>query len=293
MSELEGISHGNLWESHTWAFSNSENSGGGDDQKQDKKPPDSSFNSSPTGMATKATPVGQKRGRRKGSGDCSTGAESEHEIHTWTERERRKKMRNMFSTLYTLLPQLPPKADKSTIVDEAVKYIKALQQTLQTLQRQRLEMLQNGSINIDHETYIITSQDPSTDQPREAFLGQDQGSSKNLSKPTNLLPLSFSPACFQTWFSPNVVMSVCGEDAQISVCSLRKPGLLATIFYILEKHKLDVVSAHISSDHHRSIFMIHAHASGASDQFPEALPVEEVFKLAVGEMNLCLSSCIN
>lgn len=35
--------------------------------------------------------------------------ESEHEIHIWTERERRKKMRNMFANLHSLLPQLPPK----------------------------------------------------------------------------------------------------------------------------------------------------------------------------------------
>ncbi|KAK1578781.1 hypothetical protein Q3G72_033107 [Acer saccharum] len=65
--------------------------------------------------------------------------------------------------------------------------------------------------------------------------------------------------CFQTWLLLNVVVNVCGDDAQISVCSPRKPGLLSTIFYILEKYNLDVVSAHVTSDSYRRMYMIQAH----------------------------------
>ncbi|TYI95014.1 hypothetical protein E1A91_D02G247700v1 [Gossypium mustelinum] len=72
----------------------------------------------------------KKKKKKKGS-----ESDDEHDMHIWTERERRKKMRNMFSNLHALLPHLPPKADKSTIVDEAVNYIKTLQQTLQNLQK--------------------------------------------------------------------------------------------------------------------------------------------------------------
>ena len=42
----------------------------------------------------------------KGKGDPES---SDHDLHIWTERERRKKMRNMFHQLHALLPQLPPK----------------------------------------------------------------------------------------------------------------------------------------------------------------------------------------
>ncbi|KAF8406299.1 hypothetical protein HHK36_008384 [Tetracentron sinense] len=297
MSE-EG-SHGNfLWENHSWAFSNSDNSGGSE-EKSGKKPPGSSSNS-PMTTAVAAAPVSRKRSRNgvkkneKGSGEWNEckggGGESDHEIHIWTERERRKKMRNMFSNLHALLPQLPAKADKSTIVDEAVNYIKSLQHSLQKLQKQRLERLR-GVATIDYEPSIMTQPTLALDS-REAFLA-DQGSSKNLAMTTNL-PHSLSvpcfPASFQTWSSPNVVLSVCGDDAQISVCSPRKPGLLATVFYVLEKHKLEVVSAQISSDYYKSMYMIHAHASGVSDQFPGTLPVEEIYKLAVGEMIFWLSS---
>ncbi|XVE55864.1 hypothetical protein DITRI_Ditri03aG0191300 [Diplodiscus trichospermus] len=240
--------------------------------------------------------VGQKRrrkgGLRKGKADGNGGDQSEHEMHIWTERERRKKMRNMFSSLHALLPQLPAKADKSTIVDEAVTYIKNLQQTLQTLQKQKLEKLRSSAIVDYDQSSIITSQVQGPES-RGAFL-TDQGPIHNYPMTIDMsqtFPAEISPAIFQTWFSPNVVINMCGDDAQISVCSLRKPGILATILYILEKHQLEVVSAHISTDQYRSMYMIHVHAGGASDQFPEALSVEETFKLAAGEMNLWLLSC--
>ncbi|OVA15845.1 Myc-type [Macleaya cordata] len=323
-----GPSSNFLLENHiSWpVFSNSDNSGGStEDKSGNKKLLDSSSNSptptpTPTPTATTVTPsvVGQKRGRSGvpksttgkggGGGDWSSeckvggggggGGESDHEIHIWTERERRKKMRNMFSNLHALLPQLPAKADKSTIVDEAVNYIKTLQHSLQKLQKQRLEMLRGApltSTTIDYEpSVVVASTAPTFNSSREAFLA-DQGSSRNNSVMTNMnspnsLSIPCIPASFQTWSSPNVVLSVNGDDAQISVCAPKKPGLLSTVCYVLEKHKLEVVTAHVSSDCYRSMFMIHAHASGACDQFPEALPVEEIYKLAVGEMIFWLSS---
>lgn len=185
-------------------------------------------------------------------------------------------------------------ADKSTIVDEAVNYIKTLQNSLIKLQKQRHEM-QQGATAVDCEQSIITSQALAPDTRETSLPAGDRSLKNYFSLPTNkpnLLSVPSSSLCFQTWFSPNVVVSMCGNDAHISVCSSRKPGLLATIFYILEKHKLDVLSAHISSTQQRSIYMIHAHASGVSDdQLPKGLTVEEIFKLAVGEMTLWLSSC--
>lgn len=123
------------WESNQWAFSNSENSGGSDDTKG-KRPPVSGSNTPtprttpaltpiPTPTATPSTPVGPKRNRngasKKGKGGGGLGGgESDHEIHIWTERERRKKMRNMFANLHALLPQLPPKVKTFFLMYEFV-----------------------------------------------------------------------------------------------------------------------------------------------------------------------------
>lgn len=130
-----------LWENQSWGISNSDNSGGSD-KKSGEKQPGSASNSQSTAAAAPGMDLvlsvsdHKKRGRGgaykngkkgicegtegKGGGgggggtDGRTGGtggtgESDHEIHIWTERERRKKMRNMFSSLHALLPQLPPK----------------------------------------------------------------------------------------------------------------------------------------------------------------------------------------
>ncbi|CAL1410674.1 unnamed protein product [Linum trigynum] len=244
------------------------------------------------------------KGVVKEAGGSGEGDQSEQQVHIWTERERRKRMRNMFTNLQALLPQLPSKADKSTIVDEAISYIKTLHQTLQTLEKQKLEKLQ-GLLNLDSEpsavSVITTSQAATPQLPfavaadqsctREAFMAS-QGPSKPF-PPPSMITTSTPPSGFQTWFSPNVVLNMWGQDAQICICSAKKQGLLATILHILEKHGLDVVSAHISTDHHRCTYMIHAHAGGGGcRQFPESsLSVEDTFKLAAGEMNLWLISC--
>ncbi|CAI0424649.1 unnamed protein product [Linum tenue] len=228
---------------------------------------------------------------KEGGGE---GDQSEQQVHIWTERERRKRMRTMFTNLQALLPQLPSKADKSTIVDEAISYIKTLHQTLQALEKQKLEKLQ-GLLNLDSEpsaVSVITTSQAATPQLPFAVAADQSWPSKPF-PPPSMITTSTPPSGFQTWFSPNVVLNMWGEDAQICICSAKKQGLLATILHILEKHGLDVVSAHISSGHHRCTYMIHAHAGGGScGQFPESsLSVEDTFKLAAGEMNLWLLSC--
>lgn len=109
---------------------------------------------------------------------------------------------------------------------------------------------------------------------REAFLADHQGgssndlvtingSSSNINPSNNLvIPAAVShpaPVMFQTWTSSNVVLNICGEQAHISICSPKKPGLLLAICYVLEKYKITLVSAQISSDANRSMYMIHAH----------------------------------
>ncbi|TYJ44210.1 hypothetical protein E1A91_A03G207200v1, partial [Gossypium mustelinum] len=199
------------------------------------------------------------------------GSESddEHDMHIWTERERRKKMRNMFSNLHALLPHLPPKADKSTIVDEAVNYIKTLQQTLQNLEKKKLERSIQGAINVGyHPSLAMNTQNQTLEySSREAFLAdQVSSSSTDLANNNNATKISSSfsmstqsrPVTFETWTSSNLVLNVCGNEAQKTVCSPKKPGLLATIYYILKKHKMEVVSAQVSSFCKHSMFMIQA-----------------------------------
>ncbi|XP_026658057.2 transcription factor bHLH95 [Phoenix dactylifera] len=296
MSEEGGGGQGKLLrQGQTWGLFNSDNSGG-DDRKPVVKPPESSSNS-PSGPASNSLPgptisAGGKRARdgaskssssKGGSHEGKGPIESDHEMHIWTERERRKKMRNMFTGLHALLPQLPPKADKSTIVDEAVKYIKKLQQNVQTLEKQKEERIRG--VTLEEPSSQIQRMETTT---REAFIADQVKNWAAANSPT-AVSIPRCRSSFQTWTSPNVVLNVTGPDAHISICTAKKPGILSSIVYALEKHKLEVVSAQISSNIFRSMIMIHAHASGISDQFPEMLMIEDLYKYAVGEMLLWLS----
>ncbi|KAL0384225.1 UNVERIFIED_CONTAM: hypothetical protein Sradi_2816800 [Sesamum radiatum] len=98
------------------------------------------------------------------------------------------------------------------------------------------------------------------------------------------------PSIFKTWTSPNVILNVCGRDAHINVCSMKKPGLLTAVCFVMEKHKLELVSAHVSSDRNRSMYMIHARGNGGSEQFSQAFPVEEIYKQAAAEIMLWVNS---
>ncbi|XP_019165347.1 PREDICTED: transcription factor bHLH95-like [Ipomoea nil] len=294
-----------IWEDQAWTMTT--NSGNSGEKSGQCKLPGSGTSDCqlpPTGRKRpRASESNGDGGRGKGieaKSGGGGGAESDHEVHIWTERERRKKMRSMFSNLHALLPQLPPKADKSTIVDEAVNYIKTLQQTLQKLQNRKLEILHGFNCG-NPSPSIFGSQKLNAElTTREAFLADHhQGSSGgglasfigSSSAADALLPPQ--PPAFQTWTSPNVILNVCGDDAQISLCCPKKPGLFPAICFVLEKHKIEVVSAQVSSDHHRTMYMVQARANRppCDDLFSEmSVSVEEVYKQAAGEIMLWIAN---
>ncbi|KAJ8453086.1 hypothetical protein Cgig2_014849 [Carnegiea gigantea] len=259
---------------------------------------------------------GSEKGKKRVRGIAQKGKEkkeeegtSDHDMHIWTERERRKKMRNMFSNLHALIPHLPPKADKSSIVDEAVNYIKSLQSTLQRLQKQKLERVHGGAggatnpnslSSCDHPSIGATSWLAMASSSREAFMADQVSSlnnnngtsSSNNSAMTRTNTVAFHlPVFIQTWTSSNVVLNICGNDAHFSVYAPKKPGLLTSICAALEKHKMEVVSAHVSSDAYRRNYMIQARlAKRVSDELSEMTTVEERFKQAGGEIMMWVSS---
>lgn len=92
-----------------WGISNSDDSGGGCRKIEKQSPPSqpSHLQSEIQTETVKKVAKGKKRTKRSDEKDVEESPD--HEIHIWTERERRKKMRDMFAKLHALLPQLPPK----------------------------------------------------------------------------------------------------------------------------------------------------------------------------------------
>ncbi|PKA61512.1 Transcription factor bHLH95 [Apostasia shenzhenica] len=268
-----------------WAFPKAESPGKGEPTKRKRKPRSTGERISTARVLKRKSSCDGEEGKLVTEGPkCG---ESDQELHIWTERERRKKMRDMFANLHGLLPQLPSKADKSTVIDEAVSYIKELERTLQKLLRQKMERTHGGSAAGEPSPAAGSSADT-----RESFMADQCRPSWPLGMISSPTPIAVPrvPACFQTWTTPNVVLSVAGGEAQIGICCRKKMGLLSVVFYVLQKHKIQVVSASFLSDYFRSMCMIQAHASGMSDQFLETLMIEDTYKSAVGEINFFLSS---
>ncbi|XP_076956397.1 uncharacterized protein LOC143631540 [Bidens hawaiensis] len=214
---------------------------------------------------------------------------SEHAKHLLTEKKRRKKMSNMFQELHDLLPKQTPKAKLLTIVDDAITYIKNLQQTLQNLETYKQEMLNHPSPNTSVNSFIA----PPQNQTAVSFFpnaGSSSNHSDNIRCP-NFGPFAFPlrpNSTFQTWASTNVVLNVCGHDAFLNICCPKKHELLTAIYLVFEKYKLDVVSSQISADQSTSILMIHARVN-APDVLA-AFSCEEVYKLAAAEILLLVNS---
>ncbi|KAL6502492.1 hypothetical protein OROHE_024497 [Orobanche hederae] len=331
MAEAEGLGgHGSLfWDDDSWAFPILESeandglkmsTGIGDSDRRHKgeevevvapAPPAAA----PKGKKRKAGPgaagSGGKENERNGcGGDCGKasggkngggdgggegkdggGCGGEHEQHIWIERERRKKMRDMFTSLHSLIPHLPPKADKANIVDEAVQYIQKLEQTLESLEKQKSQMLK-GKTSLTNTRDVIPStitqnKKQLSFQSREAFLAEqgsaDKPSHVALANPNPLF--QGIPTISKTWTSPNVTLNVYGEDAHINICCPKKPDLLTGFCFVLEKYRIEVVSAQISADRDRCMCMIHVRATGPVVQFQGSLfLVEEIFKQAAMEI---------
>ncbi|XP_058734069.1 transcription factor bHLH95-like [Vicia villosa] len=208
--------------------------------------------------------------------------------------EMREKTRNMFASLHALLPDLPSNVDKLTIVDEAIKQIENLQQIVENLENKKQEMLKPISPFVSGSSSVINS--PLNSYESRETIIVDQGSSSYNNKlpisaiaTSNAISLDAPPSqqvAFQTWSSQNVVLNICGGEAQFCICATKKPSLLTTIAFVLEKHMINVVSANIMSKGNGNVCMILIHASQCSN---DTNSMEETYKEAAGEIMMRIS----
>ncbi|KAJ7552221.1 hypothetical protein O6H91_06G046700 [Diphasiastrum complanatum] len=199
--------------------------------------------------------------------------EQDHEVHIWTERERRKKMRSMFVTLHSMLPNSSAKADKSTIVDEAISYIKSLEQNLQKLLKRKAERA-NNPINVNNSLVVFNSFSSKKEETSSEIEAAKCFSSNMLTKDG-----------FLTWCSSNVVLNICAADAFFTICTVKRAGLLSEIFTcIVERHKLEVHSVQISNtrDLSKRLYMIHAQF------FQDFQSACRNLKMTVEDLTICI-----
>ncbi|OEL29360.1 hypothetical protein BAE44_0009621 [Dichanthelium oligosanthes] len=185
--------------------------------------------------------------------------------HIVTERERRRRMKDLFSNLHALLPHVPEKVDKATLVGETIDYIKALEQTKiwmekrkqqQALARQAAaEAAAVSSLSVPHTAQGLAAMlDNRGPVPQQQPLAMAAAAAPPLAA-------AMGPDGFQTWSAPNVVLSVLNDKAVINMCLPRQPRILTLVMSVLNKHGIDVITAHVVADGARSFLTIYTRVS--------------------------------
>ncbi|CAK8575456.1 unnamed protein product [Lathyrus sativus] len=279
----DGVHAGFMWENQSWSdLLNFENIGESGKQKLGMK----SLNHK-EGLNEGEVHVNKTQSRDgvviRSENDINGGGKDEiyrdldHEMHLLAERERRKKMRNMFSSLHALLPELPSKANNSTIVDAAVKQIKNLKQIVEHLEKKKQEKLKYISLfKSDHGSSSYDNN----------FATNEVATSYHNSKALAQSAPPPQQIALQTWSYQNVVLNICGGEAQFSICATKMKGLFSKITFVLEKYRIDVVSANITCNGNGNFYMILAQAR----QFlHDSNSVEETYKQAATEIMMLIS----
>ncbi|KAJ3694474.1 hypothetical protein LUZ60_009954 [Juncus effusus] len=208
---------------------------------------------------------GLKRPEKGTMSDVAFGRER----HRWAEHNRRRKIREMISTLQGYLPRSPQKLDQATVLEETVRFIKSLNRTLETLQNRKLDRLRRS----------VVHHAPSSSK------------SQGLIKVDLNAPPTTESTDVNSWESPYVTYSVQGEDAHIRVCAKRTLGLLASIVYMLQNRGIHILTVHITSHDYLAVFIFHARARASEDPSSKVVPnADVIYKRAVRDLSMKLSS---
>ncbi|KAL5214497.1 hypothetical protein ABZP36_003649 [Zizania latifolia] len=235
--------------------------------------------------------VSARGGRRKGK----ASAEMEHQLHIWTERERRKKMKNTYSALHALIPQLPDKSDKITIVEGTISYIRTLEDVIKNLERLKMERAcaqqcaaANGGEGSSQAPRRVAA--PPVLAPEANTVNGLMNAQRQAAAPAVTAAPAPAPA-LQTWAAPNITLTMAGDvDAFINMCLPRQKASFTTVLFVLERHHIDVVTSTISSDQDKTLFNIHVRINEASSHcITENLKPEAKYKLAVSELMIRLA----
>ncbi|CAO2046112.1 unnamed protein product [Urochloa humidicola] len=233
---------------------------------------------------------------KKGKGSLAAADEDgDVKMHTLTERERRRKMKDLFSNLHALMPHVPDKIDKASLVGQTIHFIKALEQTKAQLEKRKLEQAvarqaaAAAAAQAAASSSLLVAPPPQTAQGMAALSTGCWGGQQQQPPPPPALVAAAGPVGFQTWSAPNVVLSVLMEKAVINLCVPRQRRMLTLVMSVLNKHRIDVLTAHVVAEGARSMITIYTSVNGGAGG--ENRPSEEIYKLAVSEIMVWLSSC--
>ncbi|CAL4887435.1 unnamed protein product [Urochloa decumbens] len=221
-------------------------------------------------------------GSTKGKSSMAANDDGELKVQIIMERERRRQMKDMFNTLKDLMPHVPKKVDKATLVGETINYIKALEQTKANLERKKQERALARQAAAAANKAGASSAPVARTAHGMAALSNGWGPvlPQQPAAPAPAPPRG--PEGFQTWSTQKVVLSVLSNnEAVINVCVPRQAHKLTLVLSVLSKYGIEVISMQVAADGAGSLFAIHTRVNGAGGQNPSA---EDIYKLAVSEI---------
>nr|XP_034593457.1 transcription factor bHLH95-like [Setaria viridis] len=219
----------------------------------------------------------------KGKNSLAADDDGELKVQIIMERERRRRMKELFSTLRDLMPHVPKKVDKATLVEETIDFIRSLEKTKTQLEKQRQQQVLARQAAAEAGASSL-----SVPRTAHGMAALSDGWGPAPQQAPAAASAAARPVEFQTWSTPNVVLSVLTNgEAVINVCAPRQPRMLTMVVSVLKKHGIDVVSVQVAADRARSIFTIYTRVNGAGGENPSA---GDMYKLAVSEIMVWLSS---
>ncbi|XP_052145283.1 transcription factor bHLH95-like [Oryza glaberrima] len=249
------------------------------------------------GKTTATPPAASSTNAPNNQGGGGGGGRSRERMHIFAERERRRKIKNMFTDLRDLVPSLTNKADKATIVGEAISFIRSLEETVADLERRKRERdsLAARCARLGLGGSSSSSAPPPPPPPAAADDTAAVMPPAPAVPPPDAAAVTAgpepAPGTLMVWSGPSVVLNLCGGDqAFINVSVARRPGVLTMIVDVLERHSIDVVTAQIASDQSRSLFTIHTSVDRERGMFMDTATAEEIYQLAVSEIMVWLHS---
>ncbi|KAL1213429.1 Transcription factor NAI1 [Cardamine amara subsp. amara] len=167
--------------------------------------------------------------KRKDCGDNNGGKREPHLLkeHVLAERKRRQKLNERLIALSALLPGLK-KTDKATVLEDAIKHLKQLQERVKKLEEERV-----GSKKMDQSVILVKRSQIYVDDDSSSYSSTCSAASPSSS-------LDEISILKQTM--PMIEARVSDRDLLIRVHCEKNKGCLIKILSSLEKFRLDVVN---------------------------------------------------
>ncbi|MCO5572132.1 hypothetical protein L7F22_025883 [Adiantum nelumboides] len=166
---------------------------------------------------------------------------SRREIHIYSERQRRKGMTHLYTTLLSLLPDAKPKTDRCKVLTDAMDYIQTLREQVEVLGSQKAELVSSLA---EHEG----------DHLNTDYTSGADGEAANSSTLSGIS----DEAKEEILSSADVAVRFCGREAFITLNSCKSKGVWSGILQILHEQELDIFNVTLSSGNEMDHHCIHA-----------------------------------